>query len=129
MTHPTSEMIPTPYGPARHRTVVAEGIDFLETDGHGYVRLDPSLHLLMPAAWCETPYSRFGYYEEDCDWALVALRFPAAFLAFDPTAFDAALGAVSYLGDALSAGIEEIRRSYPDCVRCWSSIPSLAHLV
>jgi hypothetical protein len=129
MTPPTSDMIPTPYGLARHRTHVAEGIDFLETDVHGYVRPDPSLHVLMPAAWRETPYSCFGYYEEDCDWALVALRFPVAFLVFDPAAFDVALGSVSYLGDALTAGIEEIRRSYPDCVRCWSSIPSLAHLV
>jgi hypothetical protein len=92
MTDATSEAIPTPYGPARRRMHVAEGIDFLETDGHGYVHLDSSLHVLMPAAWRETPYSRFGYYEEDCDWALVALRFPAAFLAFDLPPFDSAIG-------------------------------------
>jgi hypothetical protein len=126
--HPT-EPIPTPYGPAHVRHHLSEGIDFLETERHGYIRLHPDVHRLMPAAWQETPYSRAGYYEEDCDWALVALRFPFVFLAFDPSTFAAAPAAVSYLGHLLTDGIEEIRRSNPDCVACWATIPELAHLV
>ncbi len=107
---------------------VCEGIDLVETAGHGGYRLCPDLWEAMPTAWRETEFSRGGFYEEDCDWALVALRFPFVFLGSDPLVFECVLGAVEYLGEQLASGIEELRAKGSECVRTWATIPALAHL-
>lgn len=120
--------ITTPWGLSERVIPVCEGIDFVETAGHGGYRLCADLWEQMPGAWRETKYSRSGFYEEDYDWGLVALRFPFVFVGNDPLVFESVLGAVEYLGEQLASGLEELRRKGSECVRAWATIPALAHL-
>lgn len=80
----------TPWGPSQHVVNVAEGIRFVETASHGGYLLDADRNARIPLAWRAISWNgngHRGWYEEDCDWALVALTFPAA---FPPDAADAA---------------------------------------
>jgi hypothetical protein len=73
----------TPWGRSQHATVVAPGIVRHMTAGHGGYLLD--------AAATKKVYAKFptfktfsgvkNAFEEDCDWAYVALTFPALFPA------------------------------------------------
>ncbi len=73
----------TPWGPAQTVKRVADGIWTLDTSGHGGYYVAPMLRLQMPAGlasiktYCGAP----GWYEEDCDWAIVAAAFPQHFSA------------------------------------------------
>lgn len=51
------------------------GVTFYTTESHGGFKLCGSLNALVP------DYMRCadGWYEEDCDWSIVATVFPAAF--------------------------------------------------
>lgn len=56
----------TPWGAAQEARVVAPGVGWVGTPGHGGVKLSPEMNRRMP------DYMRRpgGWYEEDCDWAL-----------------------------------------------------------
>jgi hypothetical protein len=56
----------TPWGAAQDARVVAPGVGWVGTSGHGGVKLSLQLNRRMP------DYMRRlgGWYEEDCDWAL-----------------------------------------------------------
>lgn len=83
------KMTPTPWGSIQSRTTVADGILSVSTARHGGILISPDRYEEMPA-----PVKRVvtwaGHlaYEEDRDWALVALAFPEH---FDDSALDAAL--------------------------------------
>ena len=78
----------TPWGIADAATHVAEGITFYSTPSHGGYHLSPERRAAMPPAIRDKEtFARGNWYEEDCDWALVALAFPAY---FPPEAIDAA---------------------------------------
>ncbi len=67
----------SPWGPVQHQRIIAPGITQVSTAGHGGILLSPERQNAMPAALRRLHAS----YEEDCEWALVALAFPDEFEA------------------------------------------------
>jgi hypothetical protein len=73
-------MTTTPWGKRDHSQKVARGIMWYSTPSHGGYHLSQKRLEEMPE-----PYKSFktfagkGWYEEDCDWALVVLSFPEEF--------------------------------------------------
>jgi hypothetical protein len=76
----------TPWGKADSVVIIAPGIASYSTPSHGGLWLSAERVAGMPrvlrehqtfTVWC----SRSGgqWYEEDCDWAIVALAYPAYF--------------------------------------------------
>lgn len=65
----------TPWGWADSASVVADGIGRVSTPGHGGFKLAPKMNAKVDAAW----RTRGGWYEEDCEWAIVVLTFPKHF--------------------------------------------------
>lgn len=68
-----------PWGASQGGSVYAEGIVFHVTASHGGFNLDDARNAAMPAAL----RIESGWYEEDCDWALVAFGFPELFTAYE----------------------------------------------
>jgi len=65
----------TPWGMSQGSEVYADGVAFHSTASHGGFRLDEARRAAMlPALRVEG-----GWYEEDCEWAKVALAFPELF--------------------------------------------------
>ncbi len=78
-------MIQTPWGVADHTKEIAAGITWHSTPSHGGYHLSPER-----VAEMREPLRSFKtfagsdpkggkWYEEDCDWAIVALAFPQFF--------------------------------------------------
>jgi hypothetical protein len=69
----------TPWGPSQLATIYAEGIIFHMTAGHG------GFHLSAERNACILPMLRKSapWYEEDAEWAIVALTFPDLFTAYE----------------------------------------------
>jgi hypothetical protein len=69
----------TPWGPSQGATVYAEGVTAHSTAGHGGFKLSAErnrkVHPMLR--------SPGGYYEEDAEWAIVALTFPHLFTGFE----------------------------------------------
>ena len=87
----------TPWGQSQDVTEYAPGIVFVSTASHGGIKLDRKHNAMVPDYMrCEG-----GWYEEDCDWAIVATIFPAAFIRPD--------------GDKLPATLEAAKRT----LRVW----------
>ena len=73
----------TPWGPAQSVTRVGpdDTIWFIETASHGGYRLYQKALDKMPAnlKMSSQFYKNDGWFEEDCEWARVALAFPELF--------------------------------------------------
>lgn len=71
----------TPWGPSQHQKSLAEGITLVETASHGGIHINAARIAAMPQGLRDfTPFTgKPGWYEEDCDWAIVALAFPEHF--------------------------------------------------
>jgi hypothetical protein len=83
--HPTE----TPWGPAQTSTEIAPGIVAYTTASHGGYYVSPERVSTMPKSLRDfKPFAGPNWYEEDCDWAVVALAFPKF---FPPDAIPAAL--------------------------------------
>lgn len=67
----------SPWGRIDQAKTLADGIVSVSTASHGGIRLSSELNDAMPPAF----KSSDCWYEEDCDWALVALIHPEAFSA------------------------------------------------
>jgi hypothetical protein len=67
----------TPWGPADDARTVAEGIVSVSTPSHGGIWVSEARQLQMPRAFRQ----QGNWYEEDCEWALVAASFPSEFRA------------------------------------------------
>ncbi len=65
----------TPWGRAQYAAKYAPGIICYSTAGHGGFHLSSTRNAQVHPAW----RSLDGWYEEDCQWAVVAITFPAAF--------------------------------------------------
>lgn len=65
----------SPWGPIQHSTILGEGIVSVMTARHGGIKLDRKRNAQVP----QEHRSAGGWYEEDCDWSIVALVFPEAF--------------------------------------------------
>ena len=72
--------IGTPWGMAQSEETIGDGIVVYTTASHGGYRLSDERQAEVEARIPEfEPWAGTGWYEEDCDWAVVALMFPAAF--------------------------------------------------
>ena len=72
----------TPWGPAQTTEDIGRGIVSVTTASHGGLRVPPELNRSIPLAWREASFNgrgKSGWYEEDCDWCMVALTFPTCF--------------------------------------------------
>lgn len=83
-------MMNTPWGRAQTVTERAQGITEVTTAGHGGILLSPGRVVQMPEALRRHETSAGGdretggrWYEEDIDWAFVALAFPQSFSAYE----------------------------------------------
>jgi hypothetical protein len=74
-----STLIPasTPWGPVQSATLYADGVMAVSTAGHGGIILSEEMNAKVHAAW-RPPSST---YEEDEQWAIVAVSFPDLFTA------------------------------------------------
>lgn len=79
----------TPWGKPQTTTETAEGITFFRTPGHGGYHLDPKRQRIVQRLFPDhRPFAGGPWYEEDQDWAVVALAFPES---FDVTGLRAAI--------------------------------------
>lgn len=69
----------TPWDTSDAKTVYAEGVIFYTTPSHGGFFLTKERQRQMPVAL----RNKSGWYEEDCEWAKVALAFPALFTSYE----------------------------------------------
>ena len=70
----------TPWGRADSQRQIAPGITWYSTPSHGGFYLHRDRIAAMPAVYRDRPtFAGPGWYEEDCDWCLVALSFPDLF--------------------------------------------------
>jgi hypothetical protein len=79
----------TPWGPCKSPTKLADGVASVSTSSHGGILVSAAVH----ATWPETlrSYNTFAggsstggrWFEEDEDWAVVALAMPHLFEAVD----------------------------------------------
>lgn len=111
--HPTT----SPWGVPDTITEVAPGILFYSTPSHGGYWLSDARIASMPKPLRE--FVPFGgpqagpgrWFEEDCDWAVVALAFPQF---FKPDDIDAALKTLQHykpeLYEQVKAGIAQGRK-------------------
>lgn len=67
----------TPWGVAHIVETLAPGILWVSTASHGGAKVDAALNRTIP----DYMRSESGWYEEDTEWAIVAVCFPAAFSA------------------------------------------------
>ena len=65
----------SPWGRIQSSKTIAEGIEFVSTASHGGVKLDRKNNAKMPVVFRR----KNGWYEEDCEAALVIITFPEHF--------------------------------------------------
>ena len=68
----------TPWGESESVKNIGRGVLFVSTPSHGGYKVPESELAKMPAPALKT-FAGYGWYEEDCDWCLVALSFPDLF--------------------------------------------------
>jgi hypothetical protein len=71
----------TPWGTADSSKSITRGIVLYSTPGHGGFHVSPTLNAKVHEAWRRAK----GWYEEDCEWAIVVLTFPQHFTADQTT--------------------------------------------
>jgi hypothetical protein len=69
----------TPWGASQGATLYAEGIERHSTAGHGGFKLSAERNRKVHP----TLRSKGGWYEEDSEWAIVAITFPHLFTALE----------------------------------------------
>jgi len=70
----------TPWGTSQLTEKIAPGIMSYVTASHGGYHLSPSRMASLPDAFkTAKPFLSDGWFEEDCDWAIVFLAFPTEF--------------------------------------------------
>lgn len=75
---------PTPWGPIQTLKAITDGIDHVTTGSHGGFHLSDERRAEMPDLLREIKtFAGDNWYEEDCDWGLVALSFPQFFDGYE----------------------------------------------
>ena len=94
----------TPWGRSDNQEARGDGITFYSTPRHGGFYVIPKLLNQIPLAWRNASFNGNalrGWFEEDCDWSMVALsfsdRFTSAELEAAKSMFD------SYIAPKLEA--------------------------
>lgn len=72
----------TPWGPSQNATRIARGITSYSTAGHGGIKLSAGRNAIIrkeikDKTWGQRGHD--GWYEEDCDAAIVIMAFPEFF--------------------------------------------------
>ena len=83
LTFTTRELImQTPWGPSQSTERIADGVFWYSTASHGGFFLSQERRRAMPEPYRSAkPFAGAGWYEEDCDWAVVVCAFPVLFPA------------------------------------------------
>lgn len=82
----------TPWGKPQTTKEVAPGIVRFTTASHGGIWLSEERAAQMPAEYRDTTWTgETQWYEEDCDWARVAVTFPQHFSEKDVKAAEKSL--------------------------------------
>lgn len=68
----------TPWGPSQTCEPLGAGVVQVTTASHGGIHLAPEQNAKVHQAWRDAA----GWYEEDCDWAIVAVTFQTLFSAY-----------------------------------------------
>ncbi len=68
-------LMETPWGQADNVRILDDGLLFCSTPSHGGFHLDAERNALIQEGW----RNEDGWYEEDCEWAKVAVSFPQCF--------------------------------------------------
>lgn len=84
---PRGKRVSTPWGSSQGGAKYADGIEFHHTAGHGGLKLVAQLNAKVHEAW----RTKGGWYEEDCEWAIVAHTFPQFFTAYERELADSSL--------------------------------------
>jgi len=95
----------TPWGKSDSSTKIARGIVSYSTPSHGGIHVSKGLLAKMPEPFRKTN----GWYEEDCEWCMVALSFPQFFS-----------------DENVKAAHQTARQYFPDQYEAWMLIPSIA---
>ena len=72
----------SPWGTPDNIERIAPGIWLVETPSHGGYFVEPEQRKAIPQSWQRASFTgqgAHGWYEEDCDWCMVALAFPHLF--------------------------------------------------
>lgn len=71
----------TPWGKADMMVEYSDEVTFFATPSHGGFRVKGASLERIPSEYRETKYSQgwHGWFEEDCDWAIVAWYIPEIF--------------------------------------------------
>lgn len=72
----------TPWGPSQETSRIAKGITFYSTAGHGGFKLSAGRNAIIRSAIKDKTWGQRGHdgwYEEDCDAAIVVMAFPEHF--------------------------------------------------
>ncbi len=72
----------SPWGKAESVTEIADGILLYSTSSHGGYRLSARRNVQIPMILKKATCGELGlkgWYEEDCDWAIVVHAFPECF--------------------------------------------------
>jgi hypothetical protein len=67
----------TPWGKSDSSTKLAPGIMRYTTPGHGGFHVSKTKNVLIHQSWRKDS----GWYEEDCEWVIVAFTFPKFFIS------------------------------------------------
>ena len=72
----------TPWGASNYHEKYGPGITFYGTASHGGFKVSDKMNAQVPQFLKDAGFNgqpERGWYEEDCDWAILALVFPDAF--------------------------------------------------
>ena len=76
------QVIQTPWGPSQHVKEHATGILSISTAGHGGIMLSPERWALVSSVFPDfKPWAGEGWLEEDTDYAIAIVLWPALFKA------------------------------------------------
>lgn len=90
----------TPWGAPHDATEFGPGVTFYSTPSHGGFHLAPEQDRQVPSALKSDRYCPTDWYEEDCEWAVVAIIHHRLFREAE-----------------LKAALQTYRQSFPDCWR------------
>jgi len=71
----------TPWGASQDQAVIAPGITFYSTAGHGGLKISKELNARVPDYFKGDSLKDAGWYEEDVDASIVIVAFPEKFSA------------------------------------------------
>jgi hypothetical protein len=117
----------TPWGHTQQTETLGEGVVQVFTASHGGIRLSEERQALVHEAWAiDAPDMASRWYEEDCEWAIVALTFPECFEAADidaahktarswyPTSYEKVFGVRLTAGDSHKIAEREFYDAHRD---------------